>query len=107
MFNEMARADAGIPHWPVRTNVRVLPAARAGALAARVSTARHGATEKKACGVGCVGVNVIVGVSVGVGVKLGDRGRVAVAVDVGGRVGVGVGGSVGGRVGGGLGGATT
>jgi hypothetical protein len=119
-LKETAFALAGIPHRPVRTNIRVVPPTSAGPAAPRVSRARQGASVKKLTaepppnGVGVrvgvrVGVNVgppgvivdvnvgvRVGVSVGVAVRVGVRVnvkvgvRVGVDVLVGVRVGVGV-----------------
>jgi hypothetical protein len=98
-FQATALALPGMPHFPAIAKERVVPPASAGASAARVSTARQGATVlyEEATG-GEVGVRVADGVKVAVevgvreGVEVAVGVRVAVAetvvVEVGVRVGV-------------------
>src|SRR5215471_4509359 len=77
-LTEMAAADFGIPQAPARVKSRFAPACRAGPpegpSGLRVSTIRHGATEKypypRGFGVR-VGGGVEVGLGVGVGVAVG------------------------------------
>src|SRR5512132_457234 len=95
-----AAAPAGMPHCPAKTNVRLAPAASAGApygpAGPRVSKTRQGVSVKKLkpgvvvrVGVG-VNVGVTVCVRVNVGVTVGVRVNVGVIVGVKVRVNVGV-----------------